>query len=297
MRDCRQTASVGDYIELCKPRVVALLILTAIIAMLLASPTTIIPWKILIFGSLGITMASCSGGVINHLIDRRIDAMMARTQGRPIASGRIKPLHAMIFALLLAIGSMILLISQVNTMTAILSLLALIGYAVIYTLFLKRATPQNIVIGGLAGAMPPLLGWTCVTGYIDPNALLLVLIIFAWTPPHFWALAIYRNKDYAKANIPMLPVTHGLAFTRLFVLLYSILLTAITYLPYVTGMCGLVFLIGVSVLNALFLYHAIRLYKTKMLKHALATFHFSIIYLGLLFITLLIDHYFPVLIV
>lgn len=288
-------ANFRDYLELCKPRVVMLMMLTAIIAMLLASPTGLVSWKILLFGSFGIAFAACSGGVFNHLIDRRIDTIMARTQGRPIASGRIKPGHAFIMGIALALLSMLFLFGFVNTTVAWLSLFTLIGYAGIYTLYLKRATPQNIVIGGLAGAMPPLLGWTAVTGHIDGEALLLVLIIFTWTPPHFWALSIARYKEYAKAKIPMLPVTHGLAFTRLNVLLYTFLMVAVTYLPFAINMTGLIYAIGVTFLNIGFLFQSIRLYCKKQEKDAYKTFKYSIFYLAVLFLVLLLDHYVPLL--
>lgn len=290
-----QSASISDYIELCKPRVVALMILTAIVAMFLAAPAGTIPWQALLFGTLGIGLTACSGGVVNHLIDRQIDAVMARTKGRPIPSGRVKPAYAIILAAVLGIGGIIILLALVNMTTAILSFFALIGYAMVYTVFLKRVTPQNIVIGGLAGAMPPLLGWTAVTGQVDAAGLLLVLIIFTWTPPHFWALAIHRHKEYEKANIPMLPVTHGLAFTRLNVLLYTLLMVGVTYLPFVIDMTGLVYLLGVTVLNIIFLFHSIRLYCSQGIEHAWSTFRYSITYLMLLFLLLLLDHFYPIL--
>ncbi len=280
-----------DYLELCKPRVVALMTLTAIVAMFLASPPGELSWRVLLLGSLGITLAACSGGVINHLIDRRIDAIMARTKGRPLAAGRIQPRQAGLWAAGLIIASMVILTLWVNAVVALLSFLAMVGYAGIYTLFLKRATPQNIVIGGLAGAMPPLLGWTAVTGQIEVPGLLLVLIIYTWTPPHFWALAIHRYADYSKANIPMLPVTHGIQFTRLSILLYTILMMAVTYLPFILNENGLIYAIGVSVLNLIFLYYAINLYRDKHPRYAFATFRYSIFYLMLLFLLLLIDHF------
>ena len=290
-----QSATLQDYIELCKPRIVALMILTAIVAMLLASPSGLVSWQTLVYGTIGIALAAGSGGVMNHLIDSRLDAVMVRTKGRPIPSGRIRPTHAIILAACLGINSMLVLLTLVNATTALLSFLTLMGYAIIYTLFLKRTTPQNIVIGGLAGAMPPLLGWSAVTGHIDGTCLLLVLIIFTWTPPHFWALAIHRHKEYEKANIPMMPVTHGLKYTRLNLLLYTLLMVAVTYLPFAVDMSGLIYLTGVTVLNVGFLIHAIRLYKKEDLKYALATFHYSIFYLTTLFVVLLIDHYFPIL--
>lgn len=283
-----------DYLELCKPRVVMLMLLTAFVGMLLASPG-FVPWQILVFGTLGIGLAASSGAVLNHLVDRHIDAVMQRTQQRPIASGRINLLQALLFAFILGVLGMAILIYWVNVLTAVLTFFTLIGYAVIYTLFLKHATPQNIVIGGLAGAMPPLLGWTAVTGHIDYSGLLLVLIIFAWTPPHFWALAVYRHEDYAKAKVPMLPVTHGITYTKLNILLYTLILTAVTMLPFVVDMSGLIYLIGAILLDAGFLYWAIKLKFSDDLKIGLKTFNYSIIYLGLLFLVLLIDHYFPIL--
>lgn len=286
---------IKDYFILCKPRVVALMILTAIISMFLA-PSEIFSLKLLILASLGIALSAGAGAVINHLIDVKIDIIMTRTYRRPIASGRIKPVSAIIFAAILTIASMFILIKWVNMLTAILCFLTLIGYAIIYTSFLKRATPQNIVIGGLAGAMPPLLGWTAVTGTIDPEPLLLVLIIFVWTPPHFWALAIDRHEEYAKAKIPMLPVTHGIAYTRLNVLLYTILLCVVTYLPYVIDMAGLIYVIGITILNLGFLYYAVQLYLSRGQRIAFKTFRYSVIYLALLFVVLLMDHYCPFLI-
>lgn len=279
-----------DYLELCKPRVVALMTLTAIVAMFLAAPPGELSWQVLIFGSAGITLAACSGGVVNQLIDRHIDAIMARTKSRPVAAGRVQPWQAWIWAGFLLTVSMIVLVTLVNTTAAFLSFLAMIGYAGIYTLFLKRATPQNIVIGGLAGAMPPLLGWTAVTGHIAVPGLLLVLIIYTWTPPHFWALAIHRHADYAKANIPMLPVTHGLPLTRLYILLYTLLMVAVTYLPFIINVTGIIYCIGISVLNIIFLYYAVAVYRNKSPRYPYATFRYSIIYLMLLFLLLLLDH-------
>lgn len=280
-----------DYLELCKPRVVALMTLTAVVAMFLAAPPGGLPLPILFYGSLGITLVAGAGGVINQLVDRHIDAIMARTRKRPLAAGRVQAWQAWILAGVLIFAGMAILLAQVNPLSAWLSLAAMVGYAGIYTLFLKRATPQNIVIGGLAGAMPPLLGWTAVTGNIDSPALLLVLIIFTWTPPHFWALAIHRQVDYAKANIPMLPVTHGLAITRLYILLYTLLMIAMTYFPFIITAAGLIYVLGVSVLNGIFLYYAIRVYQNKNPRYAYATFKYSIIYLLLLFILMLMDHF------
>lgn len=283
-----------DYLELCKPRVVLLMLLTAIVGMLLAAPG-FVSWGILFFGTLGIALAASSGAVLNHLVDRKIDAKMFRTQQRPIASGRINPQQALIFAIVLGCTGMAILIFWINWTTAILTLLTLIGYAIIYTVFLKHTTPQNIVIGGLAGAMPPLLGWTAVTGQIQYAGWLLVLIIFAWTPPHFWSLAIYRYEDYAKARIPMLPVTHGIKFTKLSILLYTLVLTAVTMLPFVVDMSGMIYFVGVGLLDLGFIYWAVKLMRSNNPKVAMQTFQYSIIYLMLLFVILLMDHYFPIL--
>lgn len=279
-----------DYLELCKPRVVALMLLTAIVGMQLATPG-LVPWNILLLATVGIALCAGSAATINHLLDHRIDQLMARTERRPLPAGRITPNHAFYFALALGTLGMFILCAFVNTLTAILTLLTLVGYAGLYTLYLKRATPQNIVIGGIAGAAPPLLGWTAVTGHLEANALLLVLIIFAWTPPHFWALAIYRYQEYAKADIPMLPVTHGIPFTKLSILLYTLLLFAVSILPFVTGMSGLIYLTAILILDCGFLYYALRLWLTDNNKVAIQTFRYSIIYLMLLFIFLLLDHF------
>jgi len=281
------------YYELCKPRVVALMLITSIVGMLLATPG-MVPWRVLIIGNLGIALAACAGAVINHMADRHIDAIMRRTHQRPIPTGKVSPLLAIIFALVLATIGLTLLVVFINTLTAVLTFISLVGYALIYTLFLKRATSQNIVIGGLAGAAPPLLGWTAVTGHLDYGGLLLVLIIFVWTPPHFWALAIHRVEDYAKAHIPMLPVTHGIEFTKLNILLYTCLLVAISLLPFVVAMSGLIYLIGALILGARFLYWAIRLKRSDDPKVAMQTFRYSIIYLMVLFVVLLVDHYLPI---
>ncbi len=280
-----------DYFELCKPRVVALMTLTAVVAMFSPAPPGELSWRILVFGAVGITLAACSGGVINQLIDRHIDAIMARTRRRPVAAGRIQPWQAWIWAGILIAASMAMLALLVNLTVAWLSLSAMVGYAGIYTLFLKRATPQNIVIGGLAGAMPPLLGWTAVTGHIEAPGVLLVLIIYTWTPPHFWALAIHRYADYVKANIPMLPVTHGLPLTRLSILLYTLLMAATTYLPFIINATGIIYCVGVSFLNIIFLYYAVAVYRNKNPRYPFATFRYSIVYLMLLFLLLLLDHF------
>jgi protoheme IX farnesyltransferase len=279
-----------DYYELTKPRVVALIVFTAIVGMLLSTPG-MIPLNAFVFGSLGIWLAAASAAALNHLIDRRADAQMARTRNRPMPEGRIKVIPALLFAFTLAVLSMLLLALFVNVLTAVLTFASMIGYAVIYTMFLKRATPQNIVIGGAAGAMPPVLGWAAVTGEVHPYALLLFLIIFIWTPPHFWALAIHRHKEYESVNIPMLPVTHGLAFTRLHITLYTILLFIVTLLPYLTGMSGLIYLLSVIALNIRFMYLAFRLQITADIKLSMPMFVYSITYLMLLFAALLIDHY------
>jgi len=280
-----------DYWELCKPRVVALMLITAWVGMLLASPPNTFPWQAFCFGTFGI--ASCAGcaAAINHLVERHIDVHMRRTHNRPIASGRIHPKQALMFSFLLGGLGLFVLSVWVNPLTAWLTLISLVGYALFYTVFLKRATPQNIVIGGAAGAAPPLLGWTSVTGTLDPFGLLLVLIIFAWTPPHFWALAIYRREDYAKAQLPMLPVTHGIPFTKFCILLYTILLLATTLLPYITGMSGIAYLICAVGLGLGFLYYCIQLYRKEDPIIALHTFRYSIVYLLALFVGLLLDHY------
>jgi protoheme IX farnesyltransferase len=278
------------YLELCKPKVVYLIVFTAVVGMFLAVPGWP-PWNALIAGTLGIGLAASSAAAINHLLDQRIDAVMARTRNRPLPSGQLGVNQVLLFAFILALVSMALLIIWVNVLTAVLTFLSLIGYAIIYTVWLKRATPQNIVIGGAAGAAPPVLGWTAVTGAIDHNALILFLIIFVWTPPHFWALAIHRRNDYAAVDIPMLPVTHGVQFTRWHILFYTILLVIVTILPYLTGMSGLFYLAGVTVLNVGFLWYALRLLRNNDERLPMQTFGYSIIYLMVLFAFLLIDHY------
>jgi protoheme IX farnesyltransferase len=283
-----------DYYELTKPRVVMLIVFTAIVGMFLSVPgwPGIAP---LVFGTLGIGFASSSAAVFNHVLDARIDIQMMRTRGRPLPQGKLTERSALTFATALCIVSMLILVLLVNTLTAILTFVSLIGYAVVYTAWLKRATPQNIVIGGAAGAAPPVLGWTAVTNEIHAGALLLFLIVFVWTPPHFWALAIARKEEYAKVDIPMLPVTHGENFTRLQILLYTILLVVITILPYLIGMSGLIYLLAALVLGAVFLYYAIRMYRVPA-DHELPmrTFRYSITYLGILFAALLVDHYLAV---
>jgi len=279
-----------QYLELCKLRVVILIVFTAVVGMFLAVPGWP-PLSALLAGTLGIGLAASSAAAVNHLLDRRIDAKMKRTKHRPLATGQLTERNVLIFSLSLGMAAMAILVILVNILTAVLTFLSLIGYAIVYTAWLKRATPQNIVIGGAAGAAPPVLGWTAATGNLDPQALLLFLIIFIWTPPHFWALAIYRKEEYALVDIPMLPVTHGAEFTRLQILLYTILLVIVTTLPFLTGMSGAVYLAGVSVLNAGFLWYALRMMKSKDVLLPMYTFAFSITYLMVLFIFLLADHY------
>ncbi|MFC3093905.1 protoheme IX farnesyltransferase [Alteromonas sediminis] len=289
----QESVTWRDFYELTKPRVVMLLLLTALVGMCLATPTWV-DSVTLIAGMLGIGCLSSAAAVINHVVDHRIDSQMARTFNRPVAKGRVSVNQALVFSFVLALIGYLALELWVNRLTALLTLASLVGYAVIYTMFLKRATPQNIVIGGLAGAAPPLLGWTAVTNEVHAHALLLVLIIFTWTPPHFWALAIHREKDYARANVPMLPVTHGVAFTKTSVLLYTVLLCAIGLMPYLIGMSGVIYLVGSTVLNLIFLGYAIQLKYFAKPDTAMATFRFSIIHLMVLFVVLLLDHYIPI---
>ncbi|HET6655363.1 MAG TPA: heme o synthase [Gammaproteobacteria bacterium] len=285
------TATWHDYYELCKPRVCALIVFTAVVGMLLAAPA-MVPPAALIFGTIGIALASASAAAINHLIDRRIDAKMNRTRRRPLPTGHLNERQAAIFAALLGVISMVILTLLVNPLTAVLTLCSLIGYAGIYTMYLKRATPQNIVIGGAAGAAPPILGWTAVTGHVTADALILFLIIFTWTPPHFWALAIARRDDYARVNMPMLPVTHGPRFTTLHILFYTILLTIVSLLPVLTEMSGLLYFVGTLLLDGGFLYYAIALRRSpEDPRLAMKTFGYSITYLMALFALLLVDHY------
>ena len=284
------TARWRDYLELTKPKVVVLMLITSLIGMLLAS-REVLPWTLLLFGNLGIGLCAGGAAVVNHVVDRRIDALMARTHKRPLAEGRIAPLAALSFALLLALCGQALLLLFTNPLTAWLTLASLLGYAVVYTGFLKRATPQNIVIGGLAGAAPPLLGWVAVSGHVSAEPLLLVLIIFAWTPPHFWALAIHRKAEYAKADIPMLPVTHGERYTKLHIVLYTCILLAASLMPFVIHMSGLLYLVCATGLGLRFLYWAAVLYRGTRPHAAISTFKYSIYYLFLLFIALLADHY------
>lgn len=279
-----------DYAELCKPRVVGLIVFTAVIGMFLATPGAV-PWSLLLPATLGIGLAAASAAAINHVAEYRIDALMARTRNRPLPQGGLNRRQALVFALAIGALSMYLLVAFVNVLTAVLTFASLIGYAVIYTMYLKYATPQNIVIGGAAGAAPPVLGWAAVTGTVHPHALLLFLIIFAWTPPHFWALAIHRREDYARAAIPMLPITHGVEFTRQQILYYTLILIVATLLPYATYMSGPVYLAGALVLDAVFLYYAVRMQFDHDDALAMTTFRYSILYLTLLFVCFFLDHY------
>ncbi len=283
-------AVAHEYWELTKPRIVALLVFCAVIGMFLAVPG--LPrWRALVFGTLGIWLASSSAAAFNQLIDRRIDKVMVRTAHRPLATGHLNSMQVFVFASLIGVLSMVVLVVFVNPLTAALTFAGLIGYAVVYTAFLKRATPQNIVIGGIAGAVPPLLGWAAVTNEVHPFALLLVLIIFVWTPPHFWALAIFRRDDYSRAQVPMLPVTHGVQYTRWHVLFYTVLLVIVTLLPYLAGMSGLFYLGGALVLGAGFVYYAIKLLDPPDERFAMRVFNYSIVYLMALFAFMLVDHY------
>ncbi len=278
------------YYELTKPRVVALIVFTAIVGMFLATEG-MVPLPVLIFGGLGIGLSAASGAAFNHLLDRRADRIMARTSGRPLPTGSVRTGPAVIFALALAVISVVLLVTQINVLTAVLSFASMIGYAVVYTVWLKHATPQNIVIGGAAGAMPPVLGWSAVTGVVSSDALLLFLIIFCWTPPHFWALALYRRDEYAAAGIPMLPVTHGERHTLLQMVLYTVLLIAVSVLPFATGMSGGMYLLGALILGGIFLAYVVRLFRRYSDSLAKQTFGFSIQYLAMLFALMLVDHY------
>jgi heme o synthase len=286
------TATWRDYFELTKPKVVALIVFTAIVGTLLASEG-LPPLGALIWGNLGIALAAGCAAAINHVLDRRIDEQMARTRRRPLPTGALGAAQALTFAFALGAASMLILWWLVNPLTAVLTFASLIGYAVIYTAWLKRATSQNIVIGGAAGAAPPVLGWAAVTNSIEPDALLLFLIVFVWTPPHFWALAIARKDDYAKAGVPMLPVTHGVPYTRLQVLLYTILLVLVTFMPFLTGMSGLIYLATTLVLNGIFLYYAFAMKFTERSELPMRVFKFSVQYLMWIFIALLVDHYLP----
>lgn len=281
-----------DYLTLTKPRVVAVLVLTSMVGMLLARP--VLPSvELFILANLGIGLAASAAAAVNHVVDRRIDAMMTRTKHRPVSEGKVSPINALLFAFALGVTGLGILVIVANPLTALLTFASIIGYAVIYTSYLKRATPQNIVIGGLAGAAPPLLGWVAVTNTIDPYALLLVAIIFAWTPPHFWALCIAKKEDYATADVPMLPVTHGDEYTRLQMLLYTILMVLVTMLPYLSGMSGVLYLLGVTIINARFLILLKKHSDTKDPQDAMALFWYSIRYIMWLFLFLLVDHFVP----
>ena len=286
----KQEPQWREYYELCKPKVVLLIIFTAVVGMLLAVPGAL-PLGKVIYATIGIGLAAASGAAINQLVEQRIDGIMARTKNRPLPKGEINSQKAFIFALTLCAISMAILACKVNMLTALLTFISLVGYAVIYTMFLKPATPQNIVLGGAAGAAPPLLGWVAMTGEVASEALLLFLIIFIWTPPHFWALAIRRRDEYASVGIPMLPVTHGVPFTKLQILLYTILLVAVSVLPFIIQMSGVIYLAGAIALGLGFIRQAFILYRSDTDEHAMKTFGFSIFYLSMLFGFLLLDHY------
>ena len=290
LRAHSEAASWRDYLELTKPKVVLLMLITSLVGMFLATRAGV-PWTVLVFGNLGIGLCAGAAAAVNHVVDRRIDSIMARTHKRPVTAGRVTVPAALGFALLLAVAGQALLLAFTNELTAWLTLASLLGYAVLYTGFLKRATPQNIVIGGLAGAAPPLLGWVAATGHLSAEPLLLVLIIFAWTPPHFWALAIHRKEEYAKADIPMLPVTHGEHYTKVHILLYTAAMLAVTLLPYAIHMSGPLYLVAALLLGGRFMFWAWVLYRDSRPHAAINTFKYSIWYLFLLFIALLADHY------
>jgi heme o synthase len=285
-----RTTHWRDYLQLTKPRIVALITFTALVGTLLA-PSASSKWNALLWGSLGIALASACAATLNQVLDRRIDEQMARTSARPLPAGMLTERKALAFAVVLGVTAMVILGWRANVLTAVLTFMGLIGYAVIYTVWLKRATSQNIVIGGAAGAVPPVLGWAAVTNSIDPNALLLFLIVFVWTPPHFWSLAIARRGEYARAGIPMLPVTHGVEYTKRQILLYTILLAVVTLLPFLTRMSGALYLLAAILLNARFLYYALRLKVSAREELPMQVFKFSVIYLMWLFAALLIDHY------
>jgi protoheme IX farnesyltransferase len=289
-----EQATWRDYYDLCKPKVVALLLLTAVVGIVLASPPGEISLFILVVATIGIGFGAAAGAVINQVVERESDARMARTENRPLPQGRVTQQNAFIFAVMLAAASVFMLTAWINVLTAVLTFASMIGYAVIYTMYLKKATPQNIVIGGVAGATPPLLGWTAVTNSMDPHGILLVLIIYTWTPPHFWALAIHRRDDYAKVNLPMLPVTHGVEFTKYSILGYTILMFMVTLLPYLAYMQGLIYLVSAVLLGLYFLYKVLILMFTDREKAAISTFVYSINYLMLLFIAMIVDHYYNV---
>ena len=290
--EIKGSATWRDYFDLCKPRVVALLLLTSVVGVVLASPPGEISLFILVMSTLGIGLGSAAGAAINQIVERESDARMARTENRPLPKGRVSQQNAFIFAVMMAAASVFVLTAWINVLTAVLTFASMIGYAVIYTMYLKKATPQNIVIGGLAGATPPLLGWTSVTGTVDPHGLLLVLIIYTWTPPHFWALAIHRRDDYAKVNLPMLPVTHGIEFTKYSILGYTILMFMVTLLPYLAYMRGEFYLMSAVLLGLYFFYKVFMLMFSDKKNAAISTFVYSINYLMLLFVAMVVDHYF-----
>ncbi len=279
-----------DYYEMCKPRVVMLMILTSVVGMMLAVPG-MVPLDVLILGNLGIALVAASGAVVNHLIDRKIDILMKRTHNRPMAQGRVDVLQASLFAIAIGVAGMAILLFWVNPLCAWLTLASFVGYAFIYTGYLKHATPQNIVIGGLSGAMPPLLGWSAVTGTIEPDALILVLIIFAWTPPHFWALAIHRKEEYAKSGVPMLPVTHGEHVTKIHIVVYTVMLVLASIFPFFSGMSGWLYLLSALALGVGFMVWSLKLMYRQKPSTAMDTFKYSIVYLALLFVALVVDHY------
>jgi len=279
-----------SYYQLCKPNVVYMMLICAFVGMLLAEES-VGSFRYLFVALTGIALCSASAAAINQVIDRNTDASMTRTDQRPLPKGELSATHASVFAFVIGVIGALILYFYVNTLTMILTIASLIGYAFIYTIYLKRATPQNIVIGGLAGAAPPLLGWSSITNTIDPYALLLVLIIFVWTPPHFWALAIYRKEEYAKESIPMLPVTHGVIFTKLQIVLYTIILFIVSLLPYVVLMSGLIYLYSALILSSMFLYSSVKLYYSSDDEDAMKTFQFSIYYIFLIFLALLVDHF------
>lgn len=283
-------ATWRDYYEMCKPRVVMLMILTSLVGMFLAVPG-MVPVNVIVLGNLGIALVAGSGAVVNHLIDRKIDVVMKRTHNRPIPQGRVDPLQAGVFAAVIGLAGMAVLLLWVNPLSAWLTLASFIGYAFIYTGYLKHATPQNIVIGGLAGAMPPLLGWSAVTGTIEADAVVLVLIIFAWTPPHFWALAIHRKEEYAKSGVPMLPVTHGERVTKIHITVYTVILVVVSIIPYLSGMSSLLYLSAAVALGAGFMFWSLKLMRNPAQRTAMDTFKYSIVYLALLFVALVVDHY------
>ncbi len=283
-------ATWRDYYEMCKPRVVMLMILTSLVGMFLAVPG-MVPVDVIVLGNLGIALVAGSGAVVNHLIDRKIDVVMKRTHNRPIPQGRVDPLQAGVFAAVIGLAGMAVLLLWVNPLSAWLTLASFIGYAFIYTGYLKHATPQNIVIGGLAGAMPPLLGWSAVTGTIEADAVVLVLIIFAWTPPHFWALAIHRKEEYAKSGVPMLPVTHGERVTKIHITVYTVILVVVSIIPFLSGMSSLLYLSAAVALGAGFMFWSLKLMRNPAQRTAMDTFKYSIVYLALLFVALVVDHY------